>query len=53
MAKKSSEDNGHSIPKIGINLEISPEQSEELLKTLKVRFEKNINRHKGLEWPTI
>ena len=30
--------------------EISPEQCEELLKTLKVRFEENMNRHKGVGW---
>lgn len=30
--------------------ELSPEQQEELLSTLKVRFEKNMNRHKGLDW---
>ena len=53
MAKKSSKGNGHPIPKVEINLEISPQQSEELLKTLQVRFEKNMNRHKGLEWPKI
>src|SRR5213593_3724166 len=29
---------------------LSPEQREELLKALKARFEKNMNRHKGLEW---
>jgi len=29
---------------------LSPKQSEELLKTLKARFEKNKNRHKGIEW---
>jgi hypothetical protein len=29
---------------------LSPEQSEQLLRTLKVRFEKNMNRHRGLEW---
>src|SRR6476660_606525 len=29
------------------------EQSEELLKTLKARFEKNMNRHKGLEWAKV
>ena len=29
---------------------LSTEQSKELLKTLKTRFEKNINRHKGIEW---
>ena len=28
----------------------SPEQREELLRALKARFEKNMNRHKGLEW---
>jgi len=44
---------GKSIPKVEINLEISPEQGEELLQTLKVRFEENMNRHKGLEWPEI
>jgi len=33
--------------------ELSPEQREELLKTLKSRFEKNMNRHKGLEWPDV
>jgi len=53
MAKKLSKGNGRPIPKIGINLELSPEQGEELLKTLKVRFEKNMNRHKGLEWSKI
>jgi hypothetical protein len=33
--------------------ELSPEQHEELLKALKVRFEKNMNRHKGLEWAEL
>ena len=28
-------------------------QHEELLKTLKARFEKNMNRHKGLEWTKV
>src|SRR5688572_1032206 len=32
---------------------LSPEQLEELLKTLKARFEKNMNRHKGLEWAKV
>jgi hypothetical protein len=31
----------------------SPEPSEELLRALKVRFEKNMNRHKGLEWAQV
>ena len=30
--------------------ELSAKQREELLKALKARFEKNMNRHKGLEW---
>lgn len=33
--------------------EFSPEQREELLNTLKTRFEKNMNRHKGLEWAKV
>jgi len=53
MAKKSSKDSGRSIPKIEINLGLSSEQGEELLETLKDRFEKNMHRHKGLEWPGI
>ncbi len=33
--------------------ELSPKQREELLKALKDRFEKNLNRHKGLEWAKV
>ena len=33
--------------------ELLPEQREELLGALKVRFEKNMNRHKDLEWSKI
>jgi len=32
---------------------LSPQQREELLSTLKTRFEKNMNRHKGLEWSKV
>ncbi len=32
---------------------LSPEQREELLRALKARFEKNMNRHKGLEWAQV
>jgi uncharacterized protein DUF4256 len=32
---------------------LSPEQREVLLKALKARFEKNLNRHKGLEWSKV
>jgi hypothetical protein len=37
----------------GNKKELSPEQRTELLSTLKARFEKNINRHKGLEWAKV
>jgi hypothetical protein len=30
--------------------ELSPQQRKELLGALKTRFEKNMNRHRGLEW---
>jgi hypothetical protein len=33
--------------------ELSPETRIELLKSLKARFEKNMNRHKGLEWAKV
>ena len=33
--------------------DLSPEQREELLRALKARFEKNMNRHKGLEWAKV
>jgi hypothetical protein len=33
--------------------ELSPEQQEELLRVLKARFEKNMNRHKGLAWDNL
>jgi len=33
--------------------ELSPKQREELLKALKARFEKNLNRHKGLDWAKV
>jgi hypothetical protein len=35
------------------NKELSAEQRDELLKTLKARFEKNMGRHPGLEWAAV
>jgi uncharacterized protein DUF4256 len=35
------------------NKKLAPEQREELLRALKARFEKNMNRHKGLEWAKV
>ena len=40
--------NNNSDPK-----KLSSKQVEELLKTLKARFEKNMNRHKGIEWAKV
>ena len=33
--------------------ELSSKQREELLRALKDRFEKNLNRHKGLDWAKV
>ena len=33
--------------------ELSPKQREELIGALKSRFQKNLNRHKGLEWAKV
>jgi len=32
---------------------LSAQERAELLNTLKARFEKNMNRHKGLDWPAV
>ncbi|HWZ97129.1 MAG TPA: DUF4256 domain-containing protein [Candidatus Dormibacteraeota bacterium] len=37
----------------GKKRDLSPEQREQLLGALKARFEKNMNRHKGLEWVKV
>ena len=37
----------------GNKKELSPKQREELLRALKVRFEKNLSRHKGLDWAKV
>jgi Protein of unknown function (DUF4256) len=37
----------------GYKQELSVEQGKVLFKTLKTRFEKNMNRHKGLEWAKV
>src|ERR1041384_4132243 len=33
--------------------ELSPKQRDEQLRALKARFEKNLNRHKGLDWAKV
>src|ERR1700730_1530321 len=37
----------------GNKKDLSPEHREELLGALKARFEKNMNRHEGLEWAKV
>ena len=37
----------------GPKKELIPKQQEELLKILKARFEKNMHRHKGMEWAEV
>src|SRR3989337_2785471 len=32
---------------------LAPKEHEELLRDLKARFEKNMNRHQGLEWAKV
>lgn len=53
MAKKASKGSGKEIAKIEINLELSPEQGEELLQRLQRRFADNVHRHPALAWPDI
>jgi hypothetical protein len=36
-----------------LNRELSPEQHEDLMRSLKTRFEKNMSRHKDLEWTKL
>ena len=35
------------------NMTLTNKQREEILRALKARFEKNMNRHKGLEWAQV
>jgi len=35
------------------NKKLSPKETEELIRTFKARFEKNTNRHKGLDWAQV
>ncbi len=38
---------------ISTKKELSPEQRDELLRTLRARFEKNMMRHKNIEWDNV
>ena len=35
------------------NKKLTPQELEKLIQLLKTRFEKNMSRHKGLEWPKL
>jgi hypothetical protein len=48
MAAQKAQKRGVQVRK-----ELSSPQREELLRTLKARFEKNMNRHKDLEWVKV
>ncbi len=48
-AGKSLRPRGKNMP----NATLSKKQSDELLETLKARFEKNMDRHKGLDWTKV
>ena len=37
----------------GNKRELSPEERQELVRVLKVRFEKNMSRHEGLAWAKV
>ncbi len=54
MISKFNRHNLKSMSKINSNKKkLSLEQSEQLISTLKVRFEKNMNRHKGFKWADV
>jgi Protein of unknown function (DUF4256) len=44
---------GGPVSGVETKKELSPKQREALLRALKARFEKNMNRHKGLEWAKV
>jgi hypothetical protein len=48
-----SEEDAKGMNTIKSNTKLSAEQREELLGALKARFEKNMSRHKGLEWAQV
>jgi hypothetical protein len=42
-----------SMKSVKAKVKLSPEQRDELLSAVKARFEKNMNRHQGLEWAKV
>jgi len=44
---------GKPIAKVKVDLEVSAGDAEKLIKTLKQRFEENMDRHEGLAWDKV
>ena len=44
---------GKPMPKVEAKAELPSDKGESLLKTLKARFEKHMNRHNGIEWAKV
>lgn len=53
VARKASARRVVAKPANSNKKKLSPEQREKLLRALKARFEKNMNRHKGLQWAKV
>lgn len=53
MAKKSVKGSGKAIPRVEVNLDLSPGEAADLLRTLGARFEENRDRHPELNWEEI
>ena len=53
MVKTAQKGKSRPIPKIKISLHLPAEKEGELLEILRVRFEQNMPRHSGLEWPNV
>ncbi|MEA5095064.1 MAG: DUF4256 domain-containing protein [Sedimentibacter saalensis] len=41
------------IDKVSNKIKLSPKQHQELISILKVRFEKNMNRHRNIDWSKV
>ncbi|WP_312831918.1 DUF4256 domain-containing protein [Sedimentibacter saalensis] len=41
------------IDKVSNKIKLSPEKHQELISILKVRFEKNMNRHRNIDWSKV
>lgn len=41
------------MPALNPKKELLPEQKAELIKVLQIRFDRNMNRHKGIDWASV